>query len=99
MRPELISGLDSGPLRINDAPVRGGVVMGGLGLPELLVLMIIALILFGSGRIPALGEGLGKAIRGFKQGMRDSVSETDGSKARSQEKPDVKGIPRSVEKA
>jgi sec-independent protein translocase protein TatA len=47
--------------------------MGGLGFPELTVIVIIALIIFGPSRLPALGEGLGKAIKGFKQGMRDGA--------------------------
>jgi sec-independent protein translocase protein TatA len=45
--------------------------MGGLGFPEIMVILIIALVIFGPNRLPALGEGLGKAIRGFKAGLRD----------------------------
>ncbi len=41
-----------------------------LGFGELLVILVIVLLLFGAGRLPALGEGLGKAIRGFKDGVR-----------------------------
>jgi sec-independent protein translocase protein TatA len=52
--------------------------MGGLGFPELTVIVIVALILFGPSRLPALGEGLGKAIKGFKQGMREAVIEDRG---------------------
>ena len=40
-----------------------------LGFGELLIILIIVLVLFGAGRLPALGEGLGKAIRGFKDAM------------------------------
>ena len=40
--------------------------MAGLGFPEMVVILIIALVIFGPNRLPALGEGLGKAIRGFK---------------------------------
>jgi sec-independent protein translocase protein TatA len=46
--------------------------MAGLGFPEMVVILIIALVIFGPNRLPALGEGLGKAIRGFKDGLRDS---------------------------
>ena len=42
-----------------------------LGFGELLVILIIVLVLFGAGRLPALGKGLGEAIRGFKDGMKD----------------------------
>ena len=40
---------------------------------ELLLILIIVLIIFGAGKIPQLGEGLGKAIKGFKK----SVAEAD----------------------
>jgi sec-independent protein translocase protein TatA len=39
---------------------------------ELLVILIAVLLLFGAGRLPAIGEGLGKAVRGFKDSMRSS---------------------------
>ena len=40
--------------------------MGSLGMPELIVILIIALIVFGAGKLPQIGENLGKAIRNFK---------------------------------
>jgi sec-independent protein translocase protein TatA len=43
--------------------------MFGLGMPELLVILVIVVIIFGASRLPQLGEGLGKAIRGFKKGI------------------------------
>ncbi len=46
--------------------------MCGLGMPELIVILVIALVIFGGSRLPQLGEGLGKAIRGFKKGMTES---------------------------
>jgi sec-independent protein translocase protein TatA len=41
-----------------------------LGLPELMIVLVIALVIFGPSKLPALGEGLGKAIRGFKEGLK-----------------------------
>ena len=51
--------------------------MGGLGFPEMVVVLIIALVIFGPSRLPALGEGLGKAIRGFKEGMKTDEDDKD----------------------
>jgi sec-independent protein translocase protein TatA len=45
--------------------------MFGLGMPELLVILVIVLVIFGANRLPQLGEGLGKAIKGFKKGITD----------------------------
>jgi sec-independent protein translocase protein TatA len=40
--------------------------MGRIGIPELLLIFFILLLVFGANRLPELGRGLGKAIRGFK---------------------------------
>ena len=56
--------------------------MFGLGMPELLVILVIVIIIFGASRLPQLGEGLGKAIRGFKKGISDSNEENKGSNKR-----------------
>ena len=63
--------------------------MAGIGFSELMVVMIIALIIFGPSKLPKLGEGLGKAIRNFKQGMREGVGEAkDAMEAKKIEAPD-----------
>ena len=48
-------------------------MFGSFGWMELMLILIIVLIIFGAGKIPQLGEGLGKAIKGFKK----SVNEAD----------------------
>jgi len=45
--------------------------MGSLGLPELIIIGIIALLIFGPKKIPDLGAGLGKAIRDFKGALNE----------------------------
>ncbi|MBI3995721.1 MAG: twin-arginine translocase TatA/TatE family subunit [Nitrospirae bacterium] len=45
--------------------------MFGLGLPEIIVILVLVLIVFGVGKLPEIGSGLGKAIRGFKKGMSE----------------------------
>ena len=53
--------------------------MFGLAMPELIVILIIVLVIFGANRLPQLGEGLGKAIKGFKKGISDD-SQKEGGK-------------------
>jgi sec-independent protein translocase protein TatA len=45
--------------------------MFGLGLSELLVILVIILIIFGAGKLPEIGGGIGKAIRNFQEATRD----------------------------
>jgi len=46
-------------------------MFGSFGWMELLLILIIVLIIFGAGKIPQLGEGLGKAIKGFKKSVHE----------------------------
>jgi sec-independent protein translocase protein TatA len=48
-----------------------------LGLPELLVILVIIILIFGSTRLAGLGKGLGQAIRGFKDEMGPGDKEKD----------------------
>ena len=67
--------------------------MFGLGMPELIVILLVAVLFFGASKLPEIGEGLGKAIRGFKKSMVEpetpekKSSEKDPSKPREKEKP------------
>ena len=44
--------------------------MGRIGMPELLVILVIVIVIFGANRLPELGKGIGSAIRNFKDGMK-----------------------------
>ena len=52
--------------------------MFGFGHWELLIILVIALIIFGAGKLPEIGSGLGKAIRSFKNGVAEVESEIKG---------------------
>ena len=45
--------------------------MFGLGMQELMVIMVIVVVLFGGTRLPQIGSGIGKAIRNFKDGVNE----------------------------
>ena len=45
--------------------------MFGIGIPELVILLVIVLVIFGAGKLPEIGSGVGKAIRGFKKGVSE----------------------------
>jgi sec-independent protein translocase protein TatA len=50
---------------------------GKLGVPELLVLLVIALIIFGPSKLSELGKGLGEGIKNFKGAMKDGESDAE----------------------
>jgi sec-independent protein translocase protein TatA len=51
--------------------------MGPLGLPELLVILVIVVLIFGANRLPQLGKGVGSAIKNFKEGIKEGNTSDD----------------------
>lgn len=51
--------------------------MFGIGMPEFLVIMVIALIIFGPGKLPEIGNSIGKAVRGFKKAMNEPEKKSE----------------------
>jgi sec-independent protein translocase protein TatA len=49
--------------------------MFGIGMPELIVVLIIVLIVFGAKRLPEIGSGIGKGIKNFKKATREANEE------------------------
>ncbi len=53
--------------------------MFGLRLPELLIILVVLVLLFGSKKLPELGDALGKGVRAFKKASDKALSEGDAS--------------------
>jgi sec-independent protein translocase protein TatA len=49
--------------------------MGSIGMPELLIILFIVLILFGSSRLPGLMKALGQGMKEFRTGAKDDAQE------------------------
>jgi len=68
--------------------------MFGIGMPELVIILVIILIIFGAGKLPEIGEGLGRGIKSFKKATSgdDAIDvtpdkkETEEAKAETEEK-------------
>lgn len=67
-------------------------MFGSLGFTELILILVIVLIIFGAGKLPQLGEGLGKAIKGFKK----SVHEAEAIEAEAQAAAQQATAPQAV---
>lgn len=59
-------------------------MFGTFGFTELILILVIVLIIFGAGKLPQLGEGVGKAIKGFKTSVREADAIEAEAEARAQ---------------
>jgi sec-independent protein translocase protein TatA len=50
---------------------KGRVMIGRLGLPELAIILVIIILIFGANRLPEIGRGIGKGIRNFKDATKE----------------------------
>ncbi|HOJ14381.1 MAG TPA: twin-arginine translocase TatA/TatE family subunit [Deltaproteobacteria bacterium] len=51
-------------------------MFGGLGMTELIIILLIVLVIFGAGKLPEVGSALGKGIKNFKSAISDSGDKT-----------------------
>lgn len=51
--------------------------MFGIGMPELIIILIIILIIFGAGKLPEIGSGIGKGIKNFKKATNEPPEEPE----------------------
>ena len=64
--------------------------MPNIGLPELLVILVIVVLVFGAGKLPEIGEGLGRGIRNFRKAVK-SPDEIDITPKKDDDKPQGDG--------
>ena len=55
-------------------------MLGSIGLPEMLILLVIVVLIFGVNKLPKLGKGLGEGIKNFKDSVRSGQEESDHDK-------------------
>ena len=69
-------------------------MFGSMGITELVLILFIVLIIFGAGKLPQLGEGLGKAIKGFKKSVHEADAiELEAQQAQVQQQPGAQPAP------
>jgi len=65
-------------------------MFGNIGMPELILIFLVVLLLFGAKKLPELAQGLGKGIREFKKAMREEEPPTQIRSSEVEEKKELK---------
>ncbi len=77
--------------------------MMGIGFPELMIILVIIMIIFGAGKLPEIGAAFGNSIKNFKKSMKEAEESDETPKleepaASSEENPEtVQAVPESVD--
>lgn len=61
-------------------------MLGGIGIPELLIILVIVLVIFGAGKLPQIGGNLGKAIKNFKGSVKEEEVEASAAHEKIEDK-------------
>lgn len=72
--------------------------MGSIGAPELIVIALIALLLFGAGRIADIGKGLGQGIKNFKQGIKEADDDDEAPAKEAKSEKEAKPAAKAAKK-
>ena len=72
-------------------------MFGSLGFTELILILFIVLIIFGAGKLPQLGEGIGKAIKGFKKSVHEAdLIEAEAQAAQAAQQQTAEAPPQAI---
>ena len=74
-------------------------MFGSLGFTELILILFIVLIIFGAGKLPQLGEGVGKAIKGFKKSVNEAEAVDLEAQNLAEQQPQAQVSPQGADAA
>ena len=69
----------------------------GIGFPELMIILVIIMIIFGAGKLPEIGSAFGNSIKNFKKSMKDAEEIQEATNLESTEEVEGSSDPESTE--